>query len=48
VEAVRQRDIGGRITPGTPADLYEMVLRKHPRRANPGSLWGAAKVAKGG
>jgi hypothetical protein len=26
--------------------LYEAVLRKHPRRANPGSLWGAAKLFK--
>jgi len=31
----------------TPADLYQAVLQKHPRRANPGSLWGAAKIAKG-
>ena len=31
----------------TPTDLYQAVLRKHPRRANPGSLWGAAKIAKG-
>ncbi len=31
----------------SPADLYEAVLRKHPRRANPGSLWGAAKATKG-
>jgi len=31
----------------SPTDLYQMVLRKHPRRANPGSLWGAAKAAKG-
>jgi glyoxylase-like metal-dependent hydrolase (beta-lactamase superfamily II) len=30
----------------TPADLYQTVLQKHPRRANPGSLWGAAKTAK--
>ena len=29
------------------AELYDAVLRKHPRRANPGSLWGAAKVIKG-
>ena len=34
-------------TTNTVTDLYEAVLRKHPRRANPGSLWGAAKVAKG-
>jgi hypothetical protein len=30
----------------TPAGLYEAVLRKHARRANPGSLWGAAKLVK--
>jgi glyoxylase-like metal-dependent hydrolase (beta-lactamase superfamily II) len=30
----------------TPADLYQAVLQLHPRRANPGSLWGAAKNAK--
>jgi glyoxylase-like metal-dependent hydrolase (beta-lactamase superfamily II) len=30
----------------SPAELYEAVLRKHPRRANPGSLWGAAKLFK--
>ena len=27
-------------------ELYEGVLRNHPRRANPGSLWGAAKLFK--
>lgn len=26
--------------------LYEAVLSKHPHRANPGSLWGAAKIIK--
>lgn len=31
----------------SPADLYQAVLRMHPRRANPGSLWGAANVTKG-
>ncbi len=31
----------------TPTDLYRAVLQGHPRRANPGSLWGAAKIAKG-
>jgi glyoxylase-like metal-dependent hydrolase (beta-lactamase superfamily II) len=31
----------------TSTDLYQAVLRMHPRRANPGSLWGAAKAAKG-
>jgi glyoxylase-like metal-dependent hydrolase (beta-lactamase superfamily II) len=31
----------------TPLDLYENMLRLHPRRANPGALWGAAKLAKG-
>jgi glyoxylase-like metal-dependent hydrolase (beta-lactamase superfamily II) len=28
----------------TPTELYEAVLRKHAERANPGSLWGAAKL----
>lgn len=28
-------------------DFYEAVLQRHPRRANPGSLWGAAKQIKG-
>jgi glyoxylase-like metal-dependent hydrolase (beta-lactamase superfamily II) len=31
----------------TAADLYQAMLRKHPRRANPGSLWGAANAAMG-
>lgn len=31
----------------TAAELYEMMLRNHRRRANPGSLWGAAKLVKG-
>ena len=35
-----------RIT-STALELYESVLRRHPRRANPGSLWGAAKQIKG-
>jgi len=30
----------------TPIALYEAVLRKHARRANPGALWGAAKLFK--
>jgi len=30
----------------TPTQLYEDMLRKHSRRANPGSLWGAAKLFK--
>jgi len=30
----------------TATELYEGVLRNHPRRANPGSLWGAAKLFK--
>jgi glyoxylase-like metal-dependent hydrolase (beta-lactamase superfamily II) len=30
----------------TPTELYQDMLRKHPRRANPGSLWGAAKLLK--
>ena len=36
-----------RAGPSTPSDLYQAVLQEHPRRANPGSLWGAAKMAKG-
>ncbi len=28
-------------------ELYERMLELYPRRANPGSLWGGAKVAKG-
>ena len=31
----------------TPTELYQAVLQKHPRRANPGSAWGAAKITKG-
>jgi glyoxylase-like metal-dependent hydrolase (beta-lactamase superfamily II) len=30
----------------TATELYESVLGKHARRANPGSLWGAAKLFK--
>ena len=30
----------------TATELYQGVLRSHPRRANPGSLWGAAKLFK--
>ena len=30
----------------TATELYERVLHKHARRANPGSLWGAAKLFK--
>lgn len=30
----------------TPAELYRAMLSKHERRANPGSLWGAAKLFK--
>jgi glyoxylase-like metal-dependent hydrolase (beta-lactamase superfamily II) len=30
----------------TATELYEGVLRHYPRRANPGSLWGAAKLFK--
>ncbi len=30
----------------TATELYEGVLRNHSRRANPGSLWGAAKLFK--
>jgi glyoxylase-like metal-dependent hydrolase (beta-lactamase superfamily II) len=31
----------------TALDLYRSMLELHPRRANPGALWGAAKLAKG-
>lgn len=31
----------------TAIDLYETVLNLYPRRVNPGSLWGAAKLVKG-
>jgi glyoxylase-like metal-dependent hydrolase (beta-lactamase superfamily II) len=30
----------------TPAELYQAMLSRHGRRANPGSLWGAAKRFK--
>jgi glyoxylase-like metal-dependent hydrolase (beta-lactamase superfamily II) len=30
----------------TALELYETMLKLHPRRANPGSLWGAAKLVK--
>jgi glyoxylase-like metal-dependent hydrolase (beta-lactamase superfamily II) len=30
----------------TPEELYRAMLIKHGRRANPGALWGAAKLAK--
>jgi glyoxylase-like metal-dependent hydrolase (beta-lactamase superfamily II) len=30
----------------TAVELYQAVLQKHPRRANPGSLWGAAKLLR--
>ncbi|MCP3759699.1 MBL fold metallo-hydrolase [Streptomyces sp. TBY4] len=31
----------------TPSELYEAMLALYPNRANPGSLWGGAKRAKG-
>jgi hypothetical protein len=31
----------------TAVDLYDAMLQLYPRRANPGSLWGGAKAAKG-
>jgi glyoxylase-like metal-dependent hydrolase (beta-lactamase superfamily II) len=34
-------------TASSALELYETVLKHHPRRANPGSLWGAAKQIKG-
>jgi len=33
-------------TSTTAQELYAMMLERHPRRANPGSLWGAAKRMK--
>ncbi len=30
----------------TALELYDLMLERYPRRANPGSLWGGAKVAK--
>lgn len=30
----------------TPEELYSEMLKLYPRRANPGSLWGGAKIAK--
>jgi hypothetical protein len=35
------------LSTSTALELYETVLKHHPRRANPGSLWGAAKQIKG-
>jgi len=34
-------------TTSTALEFYDAVLQRHPRRANPGSLWGAAKQIKG-
>ncbi|MDG6105552.1 hypothetical protein Daura_13605 [Dactylosporangium aurantiacum] len=31
---------------GTAQELYRATLDRHPRRANPGSLWGGATKAK--
>jgi glyoxylase-like metal-dependent hydrolase (beta-lactamase superfamily II) len=31
----------------TARELYDAVLARHPRRANPGALWGSAKKIKG-
>jgi len=33
-------------TTATARELYDAMLKLHPRRANPGSLWGAAHTAK--
>ena len=30
----------------TALELYELMLTLHPRRSNPGALWGAARMAK--
>jgi glyoxylase-like metal-dependent hydrolase (beta-lactamase superfamily II) len=41
------RDFNGLNETTTSArELYDAMLQLHPNRANPGSLWGAAKVAK--
>jgi len=34
------------LSTSTPLELYEKMLSLHPNRANPGSLWAAAKAAK--
>lgn len=34
-------------TTSSPSELYEKMLALHPDRVNPGSLWAAAKAAKG-
>jgi glyoxylase-like metal-dependent hydrolase (beta-lactamase superfamily II) len=39
--------IGAELGSTTALDLYETMIKLHPRRANPGSLWGAAKLIKG-
>jgi hypothetical protein len=33
-------------TTATARELYDAMRKLHPRRANPGSLWGAAHRAK--
>jgi glyoxylase-like metal-dependent hydrolase (beta-lactamase superfamily II) len=33
-------------TTDTPRELFEAMIERHPDRANPGSLWGAANAAK--
>jgi glyoxylase-like metal-dependent hydrolase (beta-lactamase superfamily II) len=33
-------------TTATARELYDQMLKRHPRRANPGSLWGGAHAAK--
>jgi glyoxylase-like metal-dependent hydrolase (beta-lactamase superfamily II) len=33
-------------TTDTPRELFDAMMELHPRRANPGSLWGAANAAK--
>jgi hypothetical protein len=30
----------------TPRELYDSMLEIYPDRVNPGSLWGAANIAK--
>jgi glyoxylase-like metal-dependent hydrolase (beta-lactamase superfamily II) len=35
-------------TTGSARELYDAMIERHPDRANPGSLWGAANAAKRG
>jgi len=42
---IRDFDASVAVT-STPLELYERMLALYPDRANPGSLWGAARAAK--